>query len=764
MFLSSNYVLSKEIMVRLLTKISNQVELYCWNIIEKICDIDTEHELLNDIDSIRCYVKYSKKNATPFSYALNQCVELTETLQQHYDLIRDELMLSSCGVGPSKMEVFHKLLKFIQRGKDMMTLFTFINYSNEIIKFKIPGTRNDILFLKAKMDTFQSEHPNPFLTLLDDKFESDFENMKEGFRIRKRNIEHSVSNWITKSSSVIKAQNLFDKVFPSKFIFCHTTEQESSARNESSTRSKKLIHPDVLSIFRRFQKEVYNIESIYERYKSDPPLQRNESYASGCIKWAQHLKNRIQPPMQWFISVNDDLIFGKEDLNIKCNRLILLLDEFENSHFDIWCKESIVHALSSIESSIWYMPWDENNNEAKLVANLDHNVLHVIKDTKSFLRLGLNIPHCAEVFTLHNKQLQIAYRDACAICTDWDEYKQMIKISQDGSILNIVLQDISDDIDFGVRSITWTSMQLNDYISRIREKLNYAKRLSQNLKDTLSTIRRKIVQISQDSIQLFSDTCGIENILDFLEINHLAVQNRKAFCIEIYKNINDMIEGLSEWPSNATTYSNSQYEHNHFTKANLAKEIKNCQSKLRCLTQKSISHNLKCLLRHMTRRICCDFNDGPIIKVEVKMSPQSLSISPTFDEIKSVFYKLFSIIVDIICDENVFKTHTGRQGCKTYDRSRFIVKECLILYSTLAKVKRDLQIYLQNSFGKFDRIWRGRHDFLYLSILRYEKKKCETFGKEDDEKIINTLNDKHRIGPLFICSRNMKNQLLKECS
>lgn len=773
-----------------MTKLSNQLVLVCHKIIMNAINSETkqmsQRRKRDFSDNVQIY-----SNGT-MSRALFQCIDIAKIFQEHYRKLKEDLLLFSSQKSaggmkyrsfcecPQEQEVFHRVQRISERSKAILCLLSLEKHLNEIRKH--PLYRTPVFFPKLSKDlqTFKRKHNDPLFTLECNQFEIDFEALILTYQTEALDTERSLSMSIDKSSSVKHAQDLFDEWTASQFVLPFNIKSCSSIHTSLSQLGKlNEIHPFVLSIFRRFRKEIYDIESKYERYKFEPPLPRNMPIASGCILWARNLLRRIQTPMQWFRKFNKDKIFSLEDLITKYDKLEWSLTEFEKRYIDEWSSTSVVSALAGLDASILYRFMDQEDNELEwestIVVNLDPHLLQVIKDSKIFLFLGISIPDSARIVMFHKDKVKSTYRDTCDMLREWQNCKRIAELSPHDNVMRILLQGLYNDICIGMKSITWASAQTDGYIEQIKEHMLLSKQIAHGSKQRMSQIWEEIMKIIKLPVQtMFTKGKNMSNMEDFLKKNAEYIQEREQLYITLKTKALKSIADIGNLLLHSNTNLNHSFLQKPLLKTNLQAEIYHQQSKLTLLTNKGIAYNIQWVLEAMVTRICCPLDDHsdssyPLIDLEVKLSPQTLCISPSFDTIRLTIIETFKTLVGALyklIDHDANEEHVKMEEIRK-KMNKTMIKSCLKLYSYMKKIKQVLRTFLSHTFQKFDILWRGSNDFLYSIMsqsqitMLFDNKLL--YSKENLEVEINKLPVSIRIGPFRISLRNIKKQLLKEC-
>ncbi len=105
-----------------------------------------------------------------------------------------------------------------------------------------------------------------------------------------------------------------------------------------------------VKILQQYGREVENVNKIYTKQKTDPPLNNNYPPIAGKITWARVLFKRINVPI-WELQEKAKTLMdsaeGKKYIKFY-NRLAKCLLEYEMLHYTAWVKQvshSLTHSL-----------------------------------------------------------------------------------------------------------------------------------------------------------------------------------------------------------------------------------------------------------------------------------------------------------------------------------------------------------------------------------------------------------------------------------
>ena len=84
-----------------------------------------------------------------------------------------------------------------------------------------------------------------------------------------------------------------------------------------------------------------DVAKEYEAHKDNPPIERNQTFVCGGIRWARQLSRTVSMPMEVFTKYSSIVLARPEaKKTVKLyNRLAQALLRFEENYFEAWTKQ-----------------------------------------------------------------------------------------------------------------------------------------------------------------------------------------------------------------------------------------------------------------------------------------------------------------------------------------------------------------------------------------------------------------------------------------
>ena len=145
-------------------------------------------------------------------------------------------------------------------------------------------------------------------------------------------------------------------------------------------------------ILSHYARDIEMVGRLYQKNKTDPPVDRDLPPIAGKITWSRQLFRRVQMPMEAFVKHQNILNTIEAKKIIKnYNKLAKTLLEFEVLYHRGWLRQ-----MEAVKSGLHASILVKNPETSQLLVNFDPNILVLIRETECMIRLGLEIPPTAK--------------------------------------------------------------------------------------------------------------------------------------------------------------------------------------------------------------------------------------------------------------------------------------------------------------------------------------------------------------------------------
>ena len=255
------------------------------------------------------------KNLPKTLATIEKCLQLNERFQENYHAVKEKMLLTPKGkqFDFSEVQIFGKFDLFSRRLIKLMDMISTMQQFRSLEEHKFEGLEPLISQSVDIVRSFRSKG-HDLLDFHNNRFDRDFVEFNQKMVELEESLQHFINRSFENIGSIDQSLLLLKKY--------------QSILNRENLRSD--LESKLSVIFHNYGLELSRVESIYERYKHDPPITRNMPPVAGNIAWARLLLKRVEDPMLKFQG-NHSVLSSKESKKIvkSYNRVARTLIAFE---------------------------------------------------------------------------------------------------------------------------------------------------------------------------------------------------------------------------------------------------------------------------------------------------------------------------------------------------------------------------------------------------------------------------------------------------
>ena len=696
---------------------------------------------------------------------LRRCLKLEESYKQHYHETKAQLEESNPGGKQfdfNEMQIFGKFELFCRRVNKLIDMFTTIQHFNILAERRLEGMEPLIdQFHQIQQEFREREHD--LLDYHNNRFDRDYVE----FNVRIDELEKSLQRFIDQSFETIGS-------IGHSLELLHTFRSILHRDNLRADLDSKLT-----LILQNYGLELEQVQQLYEKQKHDPPIPRNSPPVAGNIAWSRHLLKRIEEPMKQFEAddITGTLLSTKDARRIikMYNKVARTLVAFEFLWYKAWV-QSIDQAKTGLQATLVIRHPDDD----KLYVNFDQDILQLIREAKCLERMGLDVPENAKIVLYQEQRFKTFSRQLQWALSEYDRIAAAV-IPATSVILRPHFTDMEYKLRPGMVTLTWTSMNIDSFVTHVQSGLRRLDELVSNVNDVVENrIEKNLNVVSKCLLVDLPDNASF-TVSDFVDMQrrHIAVkssmlQEKNA---EIEHAVDDLIEKISSYQFESPNervldhdVARLKEHYNHFIYQALLNSSKNS---LNALKKRMASKGGASSILNSSK---------PFFEVDVQLVPPSgCSLSPSLDEIQECISR--SACAMLGCYRSVLDwdqpEDVGGEGDgdveDTVQRNFFdritkdieLVRVVLLLTGCIQGVRNTVAEYL-SSFGEYDWLWKADKDAEYQTFATtnptlddYETK-LRDFSRIEYE--VDRVNSVHVIGALSLNTGKLKRSLADECN
>jgi len=732
----ARYYNTKDRMTNLFSKITDQMISNCKQSIESD----------NNKDSLW------EKDPQELVRQLESCLKLNEAYQEQYRITKSKLRQMPKGkqFDFESHQIFGKFDLFCRRIIKLIDMFSTIEQFTSLSQNKLEGMEALIdRFHKIKKEFRSKSHD--LLDYHNNKFDRDYVE----FNVRISDLEGSLQQFINQSFenivSIEQSLNLLHKF--------QTILQRETLKSDLDSKLN--------IIFQNYGMELESVQQLYEKQKHDPPIPRNLPPVAGNITWSRHLLKRIEEPMKQFES-NQNVLAGKDAKRIikMYNKVARTLVAFEYLWYQAWV-QSIDQAKTGLQATLII----RHPDDGKLYVNFDHEILQLIREAKCLDRMGIEIPESAKIALFQEEKFKTFYNELHWALTEYDRVVTEV-IPVTAMVLRPHFNDMEYKLRPGMITLTWTSMNIDQYITHVHSGLRKLEELVANINDIIENRIEKNLKIVSKTLLVDLPEHSSFTVSEFVDMqqDHIKQKSRvlQGKNTEIEHACDDLIKKIKAYDLDKMVEDVSDDEvdklrkhYNHFMYQAL---LHCCKNSMNSLKKRIGSRNGGGFL-YVTR---------PFFEVDVQLVPPKVSLSPSLDEIQEcinqsaqAILSCFKTVVDWGYYKMPEELRAGHTFFEKITKDIEIVRVALLLTGCIQGIRNTVADYL-GSFSKYDWLHKEDKDAAYQKFIEtnpslddYEEQ-LRSFGAI--EKEVDLVHSLHIIGALSLNTKNLKTQLEHECN
>ena len=149
--------------------------------------------------------------------------------------------------------------------------------------------------------------------------------------------------------------------------------------------------------------ELQMVKTSYEAQKHRPPASRASTPVFSAVAWARMLGSRLSRPMQRCSALQSYL---RDDSELRaCSRLYSKISKalvaFENLWLTAW-RDNLGPVISCLRATLLTL----HPTTSAVTVNLDSELVCLIREAKSLVRLGVEVPNSCEQLILQEHRLK----------------------------------------------------------------------------------------------------------------------------------------------------------------------------------------------------------------------------------------------------------------------------------------------------------------------------------------------------------------------
>ncbi|KAJ1345302.1 hypothetical protein BSLG_000815 [Batrachochytrium salamandrivorans] len=672
----SRYYNTSERMTSLFVKITNQMITSC-----KECVYKDGGSKIWELDR---YVLVNK---------LTDCQKLNEAYQRCFHEVKKKLHETphEKQFDFSEMYIFGKFDAFCKRIQKVIDMFNIIEKFSMLETLGVEGM-DSIVRKFSNILTQMQRKPYDILDHRKMEYDSDYNNFKK----QVSDLEGTLQKFIDSSFEHITST---EQSLELLFKFSQIKDMQLDFESKSHAL---FVHYT--------RKELEGVRKLYQKYKDAPPIPRNTPPVSGAISWVRQLYRRIETPMKHFKSRTTVLDSAEAKKHIRnYNKLARALIEFEVLWHRSWYN-IVDQAKTGLQATLLV-----SNDESQVYVNFDPQILQLIKETKNMLRLGLEVPDT--VRNVCTKEIYYKNLNNGLIHILRTKKRVLDRVSNTvRRAMSLHIDELDRTLQSGLTALTWTSLNLDDYLQENHKQLALLEELVDRLLD-ISECRiemgvSKIADVLLVEVPSETEQWSVEVFLE-------KTEKRCSSMLQTICNRSNLIESaardmIAELSKGVTQYINPElrvaFESVYYNanSQNVEALVQNTKGSLDILRSRLGTYTSSQYNKAPSQK--------PFFRAEIVLLIPNVVLQPKLEDIQGCLNKAAGMVVDVskklTLNWKVFLDPSEDHPTVHYPEdtsqvanNKDILKVMMLLSSTVNSIKKDVDSH-REQFGKYDFLWK----------------------------------------------------------
>lgn len=672
-----------------------------------------------------------------------ESIEMFKCYKKQYDQTKAKLALMPKGkqFDFDENAIFDKFVRFRRRLEKLIDMFSSIQQFQALEVKRIDGMEILIKDFQILIKDFKHKG-HDLLNFHTTLFERDFVE----FTMHNSGLENAIQDFLQRSlDSMTNIEKKLELMGKFKDILMRDALQED-------------LQARYLAVFKLYEKDLVVIQQTYEKLKEAPPLPRNMTKIAGNIHWSRQLLRHITGPMNKF-QENPRVFAPRDSKRIvrTYNRLARTLIEFETLWYQAW-QRSAEAAKRGLRARLVVA-----DPGKKLYVNFDLGVLQMMREAKHLALMGFRIPNTAQRVLIFEDKLKQSYNELDYALKRYTKILDRITPVA-GSLLRPHLLDLENTIQPALTVMTWTSMNVPQFLRVLNVALDNFQTLVSQSNDIITNRIETNLRFVSKLLFLHFPVGKAFSLREFksTQTNHIAKCTEILIekNIEIERAVDDLIHTVRVYPLSPEIEPTAAQDIN-FVKLHY------CQYMFFALldaTRKSLQ-----LLRN---RIDIS-NTSPLFEVELSLIVPNVIFTPTLADVQETVQGVACEILQItkkLMDWGIEATARPRSPKPYYDKlagDKNLAVVLLLLTGVVADSKKQAIQYCER-YNKYSWLWMQDIEGTYKDFLKNKNPILEDFVAELQkfmvlDRELSALETTDCRGALLFKTDKIKEQVKMEC-
>eukprot|EP00201_Polytomella_parva_P017476 CAMPEP_0175071536 /NCGR_PEP_ID=MMETSP0052_2-20121109/19298_1 /TAXON_ID=51329 ORGANISM="Polytomella parva, Strain SAG 63-3" /NCGR_SAMPLE_ID=MMETSP0052_2 /ASSEMBLY_ACC=CAM_ASM_000194 /LENGTH=4543 /DNA_ID=CAMNT_0016338719 /DNA_START=12 /DNA_END=13643 /DNA_ORIENTATION=- len=454
--------------------------------------------------------------------------------------------------------LFNRIDSFLERCHDLMDMMSTCVQFNKLERVEVGGTKGRLLtngikaihsdFIAAveKMQQVQYD----VMDVDAKKFHDDFYK----FRIVIKELERRLA------AIIIQA---FDDCTTIQTTFKLLDSFEGLLDREVIAVDLEKKHTDLL---KTFQKDLKEVSDIFYIYKDKPIVAKNSAPFSGSVAWVRGLMERIDDPISKIKTLHKMYLETDLARDIFQNYDHLREDmvAYAQRAVEAWCVQVEATSDEKLNQPLLMITETSKEGLVFLGVNFDPALVRLLRETKYFLLLSIEVPESARGIFQHGDTFRQQISTIDLICTIYNRIlRNMLPVEK--PLVQQKLDDCEKTLNRGLHELNWKSDSIEAYL---KETMDLVKDLDlilttikDNVKATISILKtwEKNLMFDRKEGKTYTFEELSDNFGQLIQQRHSEIRDAGKEITKLLSSSNRVLKvnkGVASWKSYIDYFQN----------------------------------------------------------------------------------------------------------------------------------------------------------------------------------------------------------------
>eukprot|EP00759_Apiculatamorpha_spiralis_P009111 PhF_6_TR15928/c0_g1_i1/m.24700/K10408/DNAH; dynein heavy chain, axonemal len=620
---------------------------------------------------------------------LKSCVNMCRDYQDKFHKGKKHTEDTTVMVRPLKLDgliIFGKMELFCKRLQKLMDIFAVIELFRTMRSYQLEGFSaiSDKFF--GIVDELRRRCPD-LLDYTKPAFDKEYVEFNRSVVELESTVQVHINSCFENNSSTLAALDMlvrFRKIFSTEAL-----------KIDLASKEAVILH--------NFSVELENVQKVYEAEKEAPPTVRFAPPVVGPVLWARHLLHLIEEPMTKLQSTGILLSLPRESKRVTRNYNILAnaLVQYEMMYVTTWTQH-VENARAGLDATI-FVP-----KNGTFVCNFDRGIDDLLSSGRWLKRIGVQLTPAIRSTLRQEKRIRSAERNVNALLSSFNDVLAMVHPVM-RSLLLPCINHVRSILSAGETSITWSSLTLEDFVSKAEDEIDSFRRVILRINDI---VENRI----QYNLKLLSEL----NLVDVLKDRTSTVDQYVSLQKTYFAKLLTAIQLRSKEIENATVEACS-IARQRLATLNLVSrsdvtspsDFSKVLMHFNRLTYKALLNATTTSFQTLRHRISTiplsrmPFTKpvSPMFETHVELHKPSVVLHPSVDEVQLCVNQVVSAALNLMKGVGSWASlPESRSFYEEIARNKEVVKVVLFLTGALYNLRNQVNEYL-SSFDRFSNLW-----------------------------------------------------------